>query len=101
MPRGHTDLDAPAHVRIALLALSVTVIGCAATGNVATSPDGTFTAVRRGNAFTDSTSLLRLRAEQDANEYCAARGRKVNVIRSTEIPAVGHWPEADVSFTCD
>ena len=93
--------DARANVKIILLALSVAAAGCAATANVVPSTDGTLTAMRRGKALYDSTAPLRLQALKDADDYCAARGKKANVIRSREIPAVGQWPEAHVSFSCD
>jgi hypothetical protein len=88
-------------VKILLPAVSFAIVGCAATGNVVSSPDGTFTTMRRGDTFAASTSPLRVQALKDADAYCAARGRKANVIHAREIPAIGHWPEAEVSFTCD
>ena len=88
-------------MRTLVLAVSLSVIGCAPTMNVVPSPDGTFTTMRRGATLAASISPLRMQALRDADDYCAARGRKANVIRAREYAAVGHWPEAEVAFTCD
>ena len=84
-----------------LLAVAVTVAGCAAGPGVVPAPDGTLIAMRRGAYLTDATGPLRVQALKDADAYCAARKKRANVIRSREIPAISHWPEAEVSFTCE
>jgi len=84
-----------------LLAVAVTVAGCAASPGVVSAPDGTLTVMRRGSYLTDATGPLRVQALKDADAYCAARKKRANVIRSREIPAISHWPEAEVSFTCE
>jgi len=84
-----------------LLAVAATLTGCAAGPGVVPAPDGTLIAMRRGTYLTDATGPLRVQALKDADDYCAARRKRANVIRSREISAIRHWPEAEVSFICE
>ena len=84
-----------------LLAVALTLVGCATSPGVVPAPDGTLTAMRRGTGLSASTGLLRLQALKDADDFCAARRTRANVIRSRELPAIGQWPEAEVSFICE
>lgn len=84
-----------------LLAIVLTLTACAAGPTVVPAPDGTLTALRRGNQLGDATGPLRIQALKDADAYCAARNKRANVIRSREIAAIRHWPEAEVSFVCE
>ena len=84
-----------------LLAVAFTLAACAPSQTVVPAPDGTLIAMRRGNQLGDATGPLRIQALKDADEYCAARKKRANVIRSREIAAIRHWPEAEVSFVCE
>jgi len=84
-----------------LLSVALALVGCATNPGVAPASDGTLTAMRRGTSFWASIGPLRLQALKDADDYCAARGMRANVIRSRELPAIRQWPEAQVSFTCE
>jgi len=75
--------------------------GCAARPGIVAAPDGTLTVMRRGADLSASTSLLKVQAMKDADAYCAARQKRANVVDSREIPSVGHWPEAQIKFTCE
>ncbi len=88
--------------RIAML-LSATIIltACATRPGVTVAPDGTLVALQRGIQLEDATGPLRLKALKDADAYCAARGKPAKVLRSREIPSIGHWPEAEVTFVCE
>jgi len=88
-------------MKILILAVAVTLAGCATKPGVVQAPDGTFTAMRRGNGLADPTGPLRIQATKDAEDYCLARGKPVRILRSREIPSIGHWPEAEVSFVCE
>ncbi|MEP6679563.1 MAG: hypothetical protein ABJB78_09700 [Betaproteobacteria bacterium] len=83
------------------LFLAFLLAGCAAAPAVVATPDGTLVAKRKAGYLTEPTGPLRLQAMKDATDYCAARNTRVKVIRSREIPAIGHWPEAEISFTCE
>jgi hypothetical protein len=88
-------------MKIVLIAVAVTLAGCAARPGIVQGSDGTLTALRRGDVLGDATGPLRIQALKDANDYCAAMNKRTNVIRSREIPAISHWPEAEVTFTCE
>jgi hypothetical protein len=88
-------------MKTVLLAVAVTLAGCATRPGVVPASDGTLTAMRRGTELSASTGPLRLQALKDADDYCSARRKRVNVIWSREIPAISHWPEAEVSFVCE
>jgi len=95
-------IDGPTS-RIAMLLLWAVVLltACATRPGVTTAPDGTLVAMQRGTQLADPTGPLRLQALKDANAYCAARGKPAKVLRSREIPSIGHWPEAEVTFVCE
>jgi len=82
-------------------AVALTLTACAAGPSVVPAPDGTLVVMRRGNTLGDATGPLRVQALKDADDYCAARKKRANVIRSREIAAIRHWPEAEVSFVCE
>jgi hypothetical protein len=88
-------------MKTVLLAFAVTLAGCATSPGVVPASDGTLTAMRRGTELSASTGPLRVQALKDADDYCSARRKRANVIHSREIPAIGHWPEAQVSFVCE
>ena len=88
-------------MRSLLLAIALTLAACAGGPGVVPAPDGTLIVNRRGNTLGDATGPLRLQALKDADEYCAARKKRANVIRSREIAAIRHWPEAEVVFVCE
>jgi len=88
-------------MKIALIAVAVVLSGCAARPGIVQGSDGTLIALRRGTMLGDATGPLRIEALKDANDYCATMNKRANVIRSREIPAISHWPEAQVSFTCE
>ena len=95
-------IECGSHImKAVLLAAAVTLAGCAAFPSVSPAPDGTLIAMRRGSYLTDATGPLRLQALKDADDYCVARRKRANIIRSREIPAIRHWPEAEVSFICE
>ena len=88
-------------MKIALIAIAITLAACSARPGIVQGADGTFTALRRGNTLGDATGPLRVQALKDADDYCAGLKKRAKIIRSREIPAVSHWPEAEVSFTCE
>jgi len=88
-------------MKILPLAVVVILAACATKPGVVQSPDGTFTAMRRGTGLADPTGPLRIQAQKDAEAYCQARGKPVRVLRSREIPSIGRWPEAEITFVCD
>lgn len=88
-------------MKIVLIAVAVVLAGCAARPGIVQGSDGTLTALRRGSTLGDATGPLRIQALKDANDYCAATKKRAHVLRSREIPAISHWPEAEVTFTCE
>lgn len=90
-------------MKTALLALTFALAGCAtaAKPGITPAPDGTYKAMRRAAQFWDPTGPLRVQAQQDASDYCAARSQRAIVLDAREIPAIDHWPEAVVSFRCE
>jgi len=88
-------------MKLLLLVVASTLAGCAASPGIVATPDGKLSVMRRGADLSASTSLLKLQALKDADGYCAARQKKANVLDAREIPSVGHWPEAYVTFICE
>ena len=103
MVLGYPFADHPMErrMKIVLVLAALCLAGCATKVGIAAAPDGTLTATRRGADLASATGPLRQQALKDAGDYCAAKGLRTNVISSREIPAIGHWPEAEVVFKCE
>ncbi|HEY5863925.1 MAG TPA: hypothetical protein VIX61_12590 [Casimicrobiaceae bacterium] len=100
-PAELTIVWATCAMKTLLVAIALTLTACAAGPTVVPAPDGTLTVTRRGNQLGDATGPLRVQALKDADAYCAASKKRANVLRSREIAAIRHWPEAEVSFVCE
>jgi hypothetical protein len=87
-------------MRKAFVAVALVLAGCATTTGVQPGPDGSFTITRLGNSLLATTADLKSQAMQAAATHCGATGKRVRVIYAREIPAVGSYPRAEVSFAC-
>lgn len=85
---------------IAALLLS----GCAVpTSGVIPRGNDMYTVTRQGEGFWVTTDQLKNAAIQEAQAACDAKGKKLNVVHTKDIPAgaFGRWPESEVLFKCE
>ena len=87
-------------MKISTLALALALAGCATKPGISQAPDGTLTAMQRGTGLASPTGPLRIQAQKDAEAYCLAQGKPVKILRSREIPSIGQWPQAEITFVC-
>ncbi len=84
---------------IAALALA----GCAANSGVVPSGPDSFLVSRQAATGFSGLGTLKADAMKEAGQYCAARGKTLQVTRATESQPpyiLGNFPKADVEFTC-
>ena len=85
---------------IALLPLA----GCAVpTTGVVPRGDDMFTVTRQGSSAWVTTESLKVAALQEADAYCASKGKKMKFMYNKDIPAgpLVRWPESEVLFKCE
>ena len=89
--------------KLHLMIIPAILSGCAVpTSGVVSRGNDNFTVTRQGEGFWVTTDQLKNAAIQEAQSSCDAKGKKVNVIHTKEIPAgaFGRWPESEVLFKC-
>ncbi|HEX3731144.1 MAG TPA: SHOCT domain-containing protein [Opitutaceae bacterium] len=65
-------------------ALGLTLAGCAGTSQTTASADGSFTLVRQaGTGFDRDSDVLKEQVRQDAEKFCAARGKQLKIVSLT------------------
>ena len=91
------------NLRIWLIACSAALSGCAVpTTGVVPRGDDMYTVTRQGAAAWITTDSLKVAAIQEADAYCAGKGKKYKFMYNKDIPAgpFGRWPESEVLFQC-
>jgi hypothetical protein len=85
-----------------LIAVSVlTLTACAASTGVIPIGNETYSISHRDNGPLSSLGALKAAAYKDAAAYCAAKDKKMQVLRSNDVPrSLGQFPETEVQFTC-
>jgi len=82
-----------------IAALSLTA--CAASTGVIAIGSDTYSISHRDNGPLSSLGALKAAAYKDATDYCTAKNKKMQVLRSNDVPrSLGQFPETEVQFTC-
>jgi hypothetical protein len=85
----------------AALIAALALAGCAASTGVIPIGNDTYSISHRDNGPLSSLGALKAAAYKDAIAYCAAKDKKMQVLRSTDVPrSLGQFPETEVQFTC-
>lgn len=90
-------------MRAASLAIALLVAGCASNSGVIPIGTDTFMVSRQAATGFSGSGTLKAEAFQEANQYCAALHKKLQVVSTTEAqpPFVfGNFPKAEVQFMC-
>lgn len=88
---------------IALILALLALAGCATPTTGIVQNTGDYMSVaHQGATGWVATQDLRVAATKEAQDYCTARNKEIEVVYVKEIPAgaFGRWPEADVVFKC-
>ena len=85
--------------KIAKFALALALIGCASSGVVQTGPNAYMLAKSEWGFVSGAVHTARL--IQDASEFCAAKGKQINITSSNSNDVqFGKTPAAEVRFQC-
>ena len=87
--------------RISTLIVPLALAACAGSTGVIPIGSNTYSISHRDNGPLSSLGALKAAAYKDAEAYCASKGKKMEVLRSTDVPrSLGQFPETEVQFTC-
>ncbi|WP_208636834.1 hypothetical protein [Caballeronia ptereochthonis] len=90
-------------VLFAYAAVALALQGCASNSGVVAIGQDTYMVSRQAATGFSGSGTLKADAFQEANQYCVAQGRKLQVISTHEAspPFVfGNFPKAEVDFMC-
>jgi hypothetical protein len=86
---------------ISALVAALALAACAASTGVIPIGSDTYSISHRDNGPLSSLGALKAAAYKDATAYCAAKDKKMQVLRSNDVPrSLGQFPETEVQFTC-
>ena len=90
-------------MRFAAAALVLATVGCAANSGVVPLGPETFMVSRQAATGFSGSGTLKAEALTEAGQYCAARGRVMQVTTTQESQppyVLGNFPKAEVHFVC-
>ncbi|SAK93949.1 hypothetical protein AWB80_06895 [Caballeronia pedi] len=90
-------------ILLASIAAATALQGCASNSGVVPIGQDTFMVTRQAATGFSGSGTLKAEAFQEANQYCASQGRKLQVMSTQEAapPFVfGNFPKAEVQFMC-
>ena len=86
-----------------LLVLTLALAGCASNSGIIPIGTDTYMVTRQAATGFSGSGVLKAEAFQEANAYCRAQGRSLQVVSTNEAqpPFVfGNYPKAEVQFMC-
>lgn len=89
--------------KLAILAIPLSLCGCAANSGVVPMGGGSFMVSRQAATGFSGTGNLKASAVKDASAYCAAHGQDFEVTSATQNEGpfiLGKYPRAEVNFRC-
>jgi hypothetical protein len=85
------------------LSVVVALTGCASNSGIIPIGTDTYMVTRQAATGFSGSGVLKAEAFQEANAYCRAQGRSLQVVSTNEAqpPFVfGNYPKAEVQFMC-
>ncbi len=79
------------------------LVGCASNSGVVPIGPDTFMVSRQAATGFSGSGTLKAEAFQEANQYCLAQQKKLQVVNTTEAQppfVLGNFPKAEVQFMC-
>lgn len=77
------------------------VIGCAGGSGIVQISDDTYMHLKLGGVFTVSGSEVKAELYKEANEFCAAKTKKMEPLTSTHVDNIGNnYASAENQFNC-
>lgn len=90
-------------MRVLVVAVAMLVAGCASNSGVVPIGTDTFMVSRQAATGFSGSGTLKAEAFQEANQYCVAQHKKLQVVSTYEAqpPYVfGNFPKAEIQFMC-
>ena len=85
------------------LILCLGLVGCASNSGVVPIGKDTYMVSRQAATGFSGSGTLKAEALQEANQFCASQGKKLQVVSTNEAspPYIfGNFPKAEVQFMC-
>ena len=80
---------------------AVGVIACAGGSGIVQISDDTYMHSKLGGTFTVSGSEVKAELYKEANEFCSAKGKKMEPLTSTHVDNMGvNYASAEIQFKC-
>ncbi|MGH8850616.1 MAG: hypothetical protein ACREYD_06450 [Casimicrobiaceae bacterium] len=79
------------------------LVGCAANSGVVPMGRDTYVVSRQAATGFSGSGTLKAEALQEANQFCAAQKKTMQVVQATEAQPpylLGNYPKAEVQFLC-
>jgi len=87
--------------KLIIVALLLSVAGCASQTGIVSAGDGSFMVSRQDNGFTAAVGSLKAENMREASDFCAKKGLRFTVLNSEDIPrALGKIPQSTLYFRC-
>jgi hypothetical protein len=90
-------------MKIICFALIALLSGCAANSGVVALGNDAYMVSRQAATGFSGSGNLKAEAIQEANQFCSAQSKKVQVKNTTEAKPpyiLGNYPKAEIEFTC-
>jgi hypothetical protein len=90
-------------MKLIVLLAAFTLASCAANSGVVPMGNDTYMVSRQAATGFSGSGTLKADALTEANQYCSAQRKTLNVTNTTEAQppyVLGNFPKAEVQFTC-
>ena len=82
-------------------AVLVGTVGCASTTGVVPAGKDQYMIAREDNSPAASLGTIKAQALQEANAFCGAHGKTMQILKETDVPrSLGQFPQTTLHFTC-
>jgi len=85
-----------------LLVIPFILAGCASTTGVVATGKDSYMIAREDNSPTASLGSIKAATFKEASEFCAAKGKALQVIKENDVPrSFGQFPQTNLQFKCE
>ena len=87
--------------KMTYLATVMVLTGCASTTGVVPAGKDQYMIAREDNGPAASLGAIKASVFQEANAFCGARGKAMQVVTETDVPrSFGQFPQTTLRFIC-
>jgi hypothetical protein len=90
-------------VKLSAFFISLALVGCASNSGIIPIGTDTYMVSRQAATGFSGSGTLKAEAFQEANAYCASKGKSLQVVNTVEAQPpflLGNYPKAEVQFMC-